>query len=220
MRITEGFSHERIVNALELEKRLRAWFGLSRLSGLLGAPEASEKRLKLLLLIGLAAIAVIYFSDYGKEKVKTTTLPSPAGRETSAEDGSATDDAYAARMEQRLTEMITAIEGAGEVKVMVTLECGTEYVYASRQKSTSALTENQNGRDEKRTGEESLILVDGGSGEEPLLLKEITPTVAGVVVVCTGADDAAVRQRVVDVVTTALGTTANRVCVTRMKTRS
>ena len=49
-----------------------------------------------------------------------------------------------------------------------------------------------------------------------LLLKEITPTVAGVVVVCSGADDVNVRQRVVDVVTTALGTSSNRVCVTLM----
>ena len=105
---------------------------------------------------------------------------------------------------------------------MVTLECGTEYVYASQQKTTSALSENSNpdgrvSRDEKRSGEESLILIDAGRGEEPLILKEITPTVAGVVVLCSGADDINVRQQIINVVTTALGTSSNRVCVTRMK---
>ena len=104
---------------------------------------------------------------------------------------------------------------------MITLECGTEYVYASQQKSTSAVSENtdasgRSSRDEKRSGEESLILVDAGRGKEPLIRKELTPTVAGVVVLCSGADDIYVRQQVINVVTTALGTSSNRVCVTRL----
>ena len=104
---------------------------------------------------------------------------------------------------------------------MITLECGTEYVYASRQKSSSAVSENTNpdgriSRDEKRSGEESLVLIDAGRGEEPLVLKQITPTVAGVVVLCSGADDIRVRQQIINVVTTALGTSSNRVCVSRM----
>ena len=104
---------------------------------------------------------------------------------------------------------------------MITLECGTEYVYASQQKTTSAMSENtdaggRSSRDQKQSGEESLILIDGDRGEEPLILKEITPTVAGVVVVCSGADDPQVRERIVNVVTTALGTGSNRVCVTLM----
>ena len=86
---------------------------------------------------------------------------------------------------------------------------------------SSAISENndpggKSSRDEKRSGEESLILIDAGRGEEPLVLKEITPTVAGVVVLCSGADDVIVRQQIIDVVTTALGTSSNRVCVTRM----
>ena len=94
-------------------------------------------------------------------------------------------------------------------------------VYASRQKSTSAVSENSNpdgrvSRDEKRSGEESLVLVNAGRGEEPLILKQLTPTVAGVVVLCSGADDVNVRQQIINVVTTALGTSSNRVCVTRL----
>lgn len=185
------------------------------LKRLLFSPEKSDLRVKLLLAAGLLAIGGIFLSDYwgGTAKAASAKVTN---------DAAAVDyDAYTAQLEARLTEMISSVEGAGEAKVMVTLECGTEYVYASQQKTTSAMSENSDAggrtsRDEKRTGEESLILVDGSGGEEPLLLKEITPTVAGVVVVCSGADDVNVRQRVVDVVTTALGTSSNRVCVTRM----
>ena len=191
--------------------------GFSHLKKLL-SPENSQARLKLIVFAGLAAIALIFLSDAGKNTAHTsatadTRYANAAGYENYEE--------YTRRLEKRLTELISAVDGAGEAKVMITLECGTEYVYASQQKTTSAISENtdaggRSGRDEKRTGEESLILVNGDRGEEPLILKEITPTVAGVVVVCSGADDVNVRQRVTDIVTTALGTSSNRVCVTRL----
>lgn len=172
-----------------------------------------ENRFKLILMIGFAAIFVIFVSDYFTDDAKQTSAE-VSGYSVNYDD-------YAAQLESRLTEMISSVEGAGEAKVMVTLECGTEYVYASQQKTTSAMSENsdsngKSSRDEKRTGEENVILIDGDNGEEPLILKEMTPTVAGVVVVCSGADDANVKQRIVDVVTTALGTSSNRVCVTLM----
>lgn len=183
------------------------------------SPEGSETRLRLIMFIGLAAIALIFLSDNFLNK--TASASADVGENYAAYVGYGDYNEYTARLEARLTEMISAVDGAGETKVMITLECGTEYVYASQQKTTSAMSENSDSsgktsRDEKRTGEENVILVDGDRGEEPLILKEITPTVAGVVVVCSGADDVNVRQRITDIVTTALGTSSNRVCVTLM----
>ena len=48
------------------------------------------------------------------------------------------------------------------------------------------------------------------------LVTEILPTVKGVVIVCAGGDDQAVRERVQSAVTTALNITARRVCVTKL----
>lgn len=182
------------------------------------APEHSETRLKVIVFVGLAAIVLIFFSDhFGQEpSAASASMVHPTG-----DAAESSQEEYTRQLEARLTELISSVEGAGDTKVMITLECGTEYVYASQQKNTSALSENSDAsgktaRDEKRTGEETLILVDGSGGEAPLLLKEITPTVAGVVVVCSGADDVNVRQRITDIVTTALHTSSNRVCVTRM----
>jgi stage III sporulation protein AG len=50
-----------------------------------------------------------------------------------------------------------------------------------------------------------------------LLLTRIQPTVKGVAVVCGGADDSAVCQRVVDVVTTAFHISDRRVCVVKQE---
>lgn len=183
------------------------------LTALLRSPEKSELRIKALIAVGMAAILVIVLAD-------STGGAKSASAEVRTYTAADCDE-YTERMERRLTEMISSIDGAGETKVMITLECGTEYVYASRQKTTSAISENSDtqgrmSRDEKRSGEDNLILIDAGKGEEPLILKELSPTVAGVVVVCSGADNPLVRQQIINVVTVALGTGANRVCVTKM----
>ena len=197
-------------------KKLRTMLQSGNLSELLFSPEKSELRIRILLAVGMAAIAFIFLSDHTSAGAKSASSDNLTGNITEYDN-----DEYTAKLERRLTEMISSVEGAGRTKVMITLECGTEYVYASRQKSTSAISENsdpngRSSRDEKRSGEESLILVNAGRGEEPLVLKQLTPTVAGVVVLCSGADNIEVRQQIIDVVTTALGTSSNRVCVTRM----
>ncbi len=204
---------------MEPEKNLRESIKKISLKKLLFSPEQSDARLKLIVTVGLAAIAVIFLSDYagGQTRSASAQVNAAAPLHYSGTDY----EEYTSQLEARLTELISSVEGAGQAKVMITLECGTEYVYASQQKTTSAMSENtdaggRSSRDQKQSGEESLILIDGDRGEEPLILKEITPTVAGVVVVCSGADDPQVRERIVNVVTTALGTGSNRVCVTLM----
>ena len=187
-----------------------------KLGELLFSPEKNDQRIKLLLAVGLSAVALLLISDFFGKDAKSASVETAVYSSIDADYAE-----YTANLERRLTEMISSVDGAGNTKVMVTLECGTEYVYASRQKSTSAVSENSTpdgrvSRDEKRSGEESLVLINAGRGEEPLVLKQITPTVAGVVVLCSGADDVAVRQQIINVVTTALGTSSNRVCVTRL----
>ncbi len=178
-----------------------------------------ENRLKLILLAGIAGILIIFLSDRISDGTEQTSSDASDSSYSTAYVNSY--DEYAAQLEERLVDMISSIEGAGETKVMITLECGTEYVYAYQQKSTSSISEDsdsdgKSSRDEKSTSEDDLILIDGDDGEEPLILKEVSPTVAGVVVVCNGADNINVKQQIVDIVTTALGTTSNRVCVTSM----
>ena len=196
---------------------IRKYFDKGKLGEWLFSPEKSEQRIKLLLAAGFAAIALLFLSDFFPGGGAQNASAEPAVYSASEADY----EEYTANLENRLTELISSVDGAGSTKVMVTLECGTEYVYASRQKSTSAVSEDTNpdgrvSRDEKRSGEESLVLVNVGRGEEPLILKQLTPTVAGVVVLCSGADDVNVRQQIINVVKTALGTSSNRVCVSRL----
>ena len=51
---------------------------------------------------------------------------------------------YAENIEEKLSALISQIDGAGEAKVMVTLECSDESVYAREQKSEDGGETNRN----------------------------------------------------------------------------
>ena len=157
--------------------------------------------------LGLAGMALILLSNFWPKEPKTTLAA-----KTTAEE-------FVTKTEQKLEALIGNIEGAGTCQVMVTLENGVEYVYASEQKTNTDRQEdtgeNSNKGSQRDDTEQSIIVVDTEEGRQGLLVTEIQPTVRGVVVICPGGDHPEVKQRIVDAVTTALNLSSNRVCVTR-----
>jgi len=165
---------------------------------------AGKRGTKIIVIAGIVGVALILLSEFMPKAAKQTVKQ-------------ATTEEYAAALESRLTGLIMNIGGAGKTQVMVTLENGYEYVYASEERVNTDKTEDTNdtgNRLQQRDDTENRLVVIGGSGgEEALIRTEILPTVKGVVVVCEGGDQAIVQQRITDAVTTALGVTAKRVCV-------
>lgn len=165
------------------------------------------KAKNILLAVGFLAIGLILLSELWP---KPTVSAAKTG--ISAEE-------YAAKMEQRLQEIVQGIEGAGECRVMVTLENGVEYVYATQQKVNTNRVEKNDGDNTNLSlqdgTEDSIIIVDTDAGKQGLLITEIQPTVKGVVVVCSGGDNPLVQERVTKAVTTVLNIASGRVCVTK-----
>ncbi|MBR7092983.1 MAG: stage III sporulation protein AG [Clostridia bacterium] len=130
-----------------------------------------------------------------------------------------TTQQYVEQLEEKLCRVISRIDGAGECSVMITLENGVEYLYATEGKTGSSRAEKSNGSGsdltQADTSQDSVILIDTGNGKQGLLVTEIQPTVKGVVVVCAGGDRPAVQQRVTQAVTTVLHISSSRVCVTK-----
>lgn len=180
-----------------LEKRLRKW----------GEQLSSGKGKRILIVCGLVGILLL-------------CLPEMIPKRTVSQVSAVSADAFVKETESRLQTLVESIQGAGMCRVMVTLENGIEYVYATEQKSNSDRQEDINGEDtrlsQRDDSESSAILIDTDSGREGLLVTEIQPTVRGVVVVCEGGDNDAVRERVCEAVTVALNISSKRVCVTKL----
>ena len=106
----------------------------------------------------------------------------------------------------RLEEMISSIQGAGKTKVMVTLDCSDENVYATEEKSGDTSYEN------------SVVIVENQDGESGVLIKVTQPKIRGVAVVCAGGASPTVRQSIIDTVTAVLDISSARVSIATMKT--
>ena len=162
---------------------------------------SDEKRGRWLWAVGAIGVALVLLSGVQPKKAVTTaTNPEAFIRET----------------EERLTEIVSSIEGAGACRVLVTLENGVEYVYATEQKVNTDRQQDTDRFTQRNDSESSVIIVEGSDGREGLLVTEIQPTIRGVVVVCEGGDREEIRARVVEAVTVALNVTSKRVCVTKL----
>lgn len=161
----------------------------------------SKWGIRLLLIAGGIGIGLILLSEF-----------LPAGGEETPVLSTTTED-YVQQLEQRLTGVVGSIHGVGKCRVMITLENGVEYVYASEEKAGSDYSTEGDRLSQTDDSESSIILVQTAEGYEGLLVTELQPTVKGVVVVCEGGDDERVQARVTEAVTAVLNITAKRVCV-------
>ena len=118
------------------------------------------------------------------------------GEPQSTADEAAYVQEYASNLEQTLTGVIESIQGAGHVKVAVTLEAGPQTVYA--------LDETDRG---ENGSEVQHILMEDSSGQSALVEMVWEPEIRGIAVVCQGAAEA------VSVLT---GVSSNRISIAKM----
>lgn len=113
-----------------------------------------------------------------------------------------TTEEYRADLEARMETICARVAGVGTVEVIVTLEGGYEYVYATDKKVT--------------VGGESTSFVTVGSGDEESLvyITERLPPIVGIGVVCTGGMDPDVRREVTALLSAAFGVGSNKIYVT------
>ena len=117
------------------------------------------------------------------------------GKENADEEQLPSAEIYREQVEPRICDLCSAVRGAGEVRVFVTLSGGYEYVYAC-------------------DGEGDCVTVGSGSSERAVVEAIRSPQVIGVGVVCTGAENATVKQSLIDLISSSLNIGANRIVVT------
>lgn len=165
-----------------------------------------SKKLLLAVLLLFAGIAALLLSEL-------TAADKAAFAETTSASKAEDTDEYAIRLEERLTSIISSIEGAGSTKVMVTLESGSEDVY---------LHDYNYGENIDPSGKNSLerkdeyVIVDGLSGEQGIVVRIAEPKVRGVAVVCEGGGSDVVREQIISAVTALLDISSARVSVAKM----
>lgn len=170
------------------------------------APERCVKSMKksgklAIALVGILLGVLLLF--IGNRTGKADADPAPVLPETPEVTRSAEE--YRTDLEVRMEAICAQVAGVGTVDVVVTLEGGYEYVYATDVKIVSG--------SETRT----YITVGSGNSETLVYITERAPAITGIGVVCTGGMDAGVRREVTSLLSAAFGVGSNKIYVTGRK---
>lgn len=121
---------------------------------------------------------------------------------------------YIEKTEKELKEILEGISGAGEVRVMITLENCYENVYA---KSYNEINDKKTDSQKNESEEEYIIIKNGSNNEECLVVKVYEPTVKGVAVIAQGAGNIQVRNSITQTVCALFDISTAKVSVEKMK---
>lgn len=115
-----------------------------------------------------------------------------------------------ATMEEILSECLSKVEGAGKVQVILTVAAGEEILYQT----------NRNERISEDTSDskvDTVLITDSDRGQQGLIRQVIPAKYQGAVILCQGAESAAVRLALTQAVSAALGLGTDRITVLKMK---
>ena len=105
------------------------------------------------------------------------------------------------------------LKGVGKVKVMITLEDTIEKIPAfntNKNSETTSEIDSQGGTREIVREDMSIQTLTSSEGGL-MVLKEIKPTVRGVIVIAEGAEDLEIKEMLYEAVKTVLGISGNKV---------
>ena len=165
-----------------------------------------SKKLMLVLVLFAAGLVALLFSELGQsreEKIpqETTTLQKATAQE------------YVQSLEERITSIISSIDGAGSTRVMITLESGSEDVYLHNYDYGEDVDEDGAGNREVKN---EYVVIDNSGEENGIVIRVEEPKIRGVAVVCEGGGNDYVKVQIISTVTALLDISSARVSVAKM----
>ena len=153
------------------------------------------KKYRYVLLIFLAGLFLMLLP----EGEKAEEVPKVSAAQEVAED-----------LQTSLGRILSMIEGAGNVQVLLTEATGPRTYY----QTDEDISEGDSARDIRR---ETVVISDGTRAEMGLVRQVDGPVYQGAIVLCQGADRAAVRLAIVEAVANATGLGSDKISVLKMK---
>ena len=205
-----------------------------------------KDNLIIIVLTGILMLVIAWPIESEKEKVSSEyklwdkgksniyqnnkdTVESTLDEEIFLNDGIATDSGIfreeyiISNLEERLEEILSAVQGVGRVKVMITLSSsGEKIVEKDIPLERNSIVENDSTGGNRSTNEmysqeETVYSTNSNGDKDPYVIKENSARVEGVSVVAEGGGDADVQKNISDVIQALFGIEAHKIKVVKMK---
>lgn len=134
----------------------------------------------------------------------------PETTETAPKEASQEESLQAESLEESLGHILSSIEGAGKVSVLLTEKQGREVLYQVDEDTVTG----EKTQDIRR---KTVVTTDTARQETGLIRQVNPPVLQGAVVVCQGADRPKVKLAIMEAVMRATGLPSNCICVLKMK---
>ncbi|MBE5863856.1 MAG: hypothetical protein E7295_13535 [Lachnospiraceae bacterium] len=144
------------------------------------------------------------------------------GRTILNDGGVVTDETeYLHALEKELEELLSSVEGAGRVRVMITLEQSRELVLEKEEKRSQKQTMEENTEGIGKEGreniwEEKAIYEENEKEKLPFVVKQVFPRIQGVIVAAEGVGTGCVRSDLSEAVQALFGIEAHKVKVLKL----
>ncbi|HBF4259564.1 TPA: stage III sporulation protein AG [Clostridioides difficile] len=169
-----------------------------------------RKVYSLITIAGICVVSLVLLSCFPSSKsdkqVEKTETNKNAEKQVTKEQEK--DD-----LESKLTAILSKIDGAGDVDVMVTFESSEEIQPAFNSNNTTETTEEKDAQGGERTvttsSENKTMIISNSS--DPVVIKTTEPKIKGVIVVASGASDPSVKETLYSAVQTSLQVAGHQV---------
>ena len=168
------------------------------------------------LILGIVGVLLLVIAmpvDRSEQKDPEGAQAQQSASETAAQTGQETADDTTAALEKRLEETLSLIDGAGKVRVMITLKDTGEKVV---EKDVTRRTDAGAGGTENSDMSQSSVYEKEGSTETPYVSNEMTPQVEGVLVVAQGGGNSLVKQNILQSVMALFPLEAHKITIVKM----
>ena len=178
----------------------------------------------ILILIGILCLVVVWPTSKKDSKSSAETLLDNTG--TRMEDETDMDTSlnlYIENQEVRLKNILSQIEGAGEVQVMIRASASKAYIVDKDMTTNSSSvyeTDAEGGKrksDEKQRTEASLYTKDHNGNDVPWIVKEMEPEIEGVLIAAQGGDQNQVAGEITQAVQVLFDIPVHKIKVVKMK---
>lgn len=178
-----------------------------------------EKKLKrsdwLILVLAGILILIITLPTDTKGKKQAEEAKENISKENNTMEASKDE------IEQKLEGILEKIDGAGEVKVMITYQdSGTQVVEKDKNTSVNSVEESDSTGGVRSTKEqqlqESTVYEEADAGNTPFVSKELLPKVEGILIVASGGDNQKVKQNISEAVLALFQVEAHRIKIVKM----
>ena len=164
------------------------------------------KNPKILVALGICGIILIFLSSF---------IPSGSDKkDTAVKNADCDAEQYRDMLENDVKNIVTGITGDKNPTVVITLESGVRYCYASADETDTSSSKGGTNDQSSESKKQSYITVKtADGGEQALTVTEIMPQVRGVAVICLGGNDEQIAEKIEKAVTAALNITTKRVYI-------